>query len=149
MVTTNETHGTRTVPSESRSIADLLRELRDESLLLFRQEVALAKTEMSHKASRTGRNVGYLAAGGLVAFLGAFFILFAVTALIYVGLAEAGLSREIAGWLAPLIVGVVVALIGYALVQKAINTLRNQSYVPERTMQTLQEEKQWVQQKVR
>jgi xanthine/uracil permease len=149
MITSTETHSSRTLPSDNRSIADLLRELRDESVQLFRQEVALAKVEVSHKASQTGRNIGYLAAGGLVAFLGAFFILFAVTALLYAGLAEAGLSREMAGWLSPMIVGVVVALIGYGLVQKAISTLRNQTYVPEKTMQTLQEDKQWVQQKVR
>jgi hypothetical protein len=149
MVTSTETHGTRTLPGDNRSISDLLRELRDEGTLLFRQEIALAKTEVTQKATVAGRNVAYLAAGGLVAFLGAFFILFGVTALLYGGLAAAGLSREVAGWLAPLIVGVVVALIGYALVQKAINTLRHESLVPEQTMQSLQEDKQWVQQKVR
>ena len=148
MVTSTETHGARTLPSDNRGIADLLRELRDEGTLLFRQEIALAKTEVSQKAARAGRNVGYLAAGGLVAFLGAFFILFAVTALIYAGLSAAGLPRDVAGWLAPMMVGVVVALIGYAMVQKAINTLRHESLVPERTMQTLQEDKRWVQQKV-
>jgi TRAP-type C4-dicarboxylate transport system permease small subunit len=149
MVTSTETHGHRTHMGDNRSIADLLRELRDESVMLFRQEVALAKTEVTHKASRTGRNAAYLAAGGLVAFLGAFFILFGVTALIYMGLVAAGLEHIHAGWLSPLIVGIVVALVGYSLVQKAISTLKHESLVPERTVQSLQEDKQWMQAKVR
>src|SRR5690606_13186386 len=149
MVTTTETHGRQTHMGDNRSIADLLRELRDESVNLFRQEVTLAKTEMSQKASRTGRNVGYLAAGGMVAFLGAIFMLFGITALIYMGMVAAGLEHMHAGGLAPMIVGLVVAVIGYSLIQKALSTLKHESLVPEKTAQSLQEDKQWMQAKVR
>ena len=49
--------------SENRSITDLLKDLRDESSRLVRQEVALAKTELSEKAAKLGRNAGYMGAG--------------------------------------------------------------------------------------
>src|SRR5688500_13231286 len=45
-----------TSPPRDRSIADLLKELRDESPMLLRQEVALAKTEMAEKATAYGKN---------------------------------------------------------------------------------------------
>ena len=133
---------------DNRSISSLLRELRDETALLLRQEVALAKTELSEKAARTGRNAAYLAAGGAVACAGAMLLLLAVTAAVAALLNTAGLEWEVWSWLAPLIVGGVVAVVGYGLLQKAISTLKSESPVPEKTTQSLQENKRWLQHKV-
>jgi NADH:ubiquinone oxidoreductase subunit 6 (subunit J) len=131
-----------------RSLTDLLKELRDETMRLFRQEVALAKTEISDKAATTGRNVGYLAAGGLVAYAGALVLLFACVVGLYAALVAADVSHMTAGWLSPLIVGGVVLAIGYALVQKAIATLKSESLTPERTVETIQENTNWIKEKV-
>lgn len=133
---------------DHRTLGTLLRDLRDETTTLLRQEVALAKTEMSEKAAATGRNVGYLAAGGMVLLLGAIFLLLAVTCGVYAALTALDLSPYIAGWLAPLIVGAVVAGIGYVLVQKGLTALKHTSPVPEQTKETLQENKRWLEQKV-
>ena len=130
------------------SVADLFKELRDEGTALFRQEVQLAKQEISEKLSRLGRNVGYLVAGSLVAYAGVIVVLLALSALLYMGLVAAGLSHMVSGWLAPLIVGLVVAIIGFALVKKAQHTLSEESTFPERTAQSLREDKQWMQEKV-
>ena len=128
---------------EERSIGQLLKELRDETTTLLRQEVDLAKTEMSEKASRVGTNLGSLAVGGSVAFLGALALLAAV---VYglTSLLNQFMSVGVAIWLAPLIVGVVLAAIGYSLVKKALATLRQESLTPTRTTQTLQENKEWL-----
>lgn len=148
MVTTTQTRN-RMEPErrDGRGLGDLIKELRDETTMLLRQEVALAKTEMSEKASRTGRNVGYLAAGALVAFLGLVFLVQAVSHAVEVGLQAAGVGAAVAYWAAPLIVGFVIALIGYGLVQKAINVLKHESAVPEKTVHSLKEDKQWLQEK--
>lgn len=97
--------------SRTGSVTDLLKELRDEMTLLIRQEVALAKTEFSEKSARISRNVILAVAGALAAFVGVIFILNSVSALVGIGLIAAGLGEH-AIWLAPLIVGVVVAIIG-------------------------------------
>lgn len=144
----NRLAGQERADGEHRSLVDLLKELRDESMLLFRQEVDLAKTEMSEKASRAGRNVGYLAAGGVVAAMGALILLLGIVVGLYVGLTAAGLSHATAGWLAPLIVGGGVAGIGYGLIQKAITTLKNESLVPERSKASLVADKNWIKEKV-
>src|SRR5215210_1557301 len=128
---------------EERSIGQLLKELRDETTTLLRQEVDLAKTEMSEKASRVGTNLGSLAVGGGVAFLGALALLAAV---IYglTSLLNQFMSVGVAISLAPWIVGLVLAAIGYSLVKKALATLKQESLTPTRTTQTLQENKEWL-----
>lgn len=132
---------------EDRSIGQLLKELRDETTTLLRQEVDLAKTEMGEKASRVGSNLGSLALGGGVAFLGALALLAAV---VYglTSLLDQFMSVGVAIWLAPLIVGLVLAAVGYSLVNKALATLRQESLTPRRTTQTLQENKEWLKSKM-
>lgn len=133
---------------DSRGIGDLLKELRDETTALLKQEVSLAKTEMSEKTSKVGRNVASLGAGGLIAYAGALFILWSLSVLLVIGLEAAGLSEMTAAWLGPMILGVAVALIGYAMLQKGLNTLKHENYVPEKTVETLKEDKEWIQHKV-
>lgn len=133
--------------TDERSLADLIRELRDESGVLLSQQVALAKTEMSEKATVVGRNVGYLIVGAAVAFLAIIFLLLAVTG----GLALMLMATELkmhAIWIAPLIVGVIIAVIAAVMIYKAKLTLENASLVPRKTIETLKDDKQWAQAKV-
>jgi hypothetical protein len=58
------------------------------------------------------------------------------------------LTHYTAGWLAPLVIGAVVAVIGYVFVQKGLSTLKRESLVPGQTIQTVKETKEWVQEKV-
>lgn len=138
------------VPGErkdERSIGQLLKELTHETSTLLKQEVDLAKTEMSEKASRVGTNLGEVAVGGGVALLGAIALLMAV---IY-GLGAIlnnFLSPETASWLAPLIVGGILAAVGYSMIKKALETLKRESLTPEKTTQSLQENKEWLKQKI-
>ena len=129
------------------SIGSLLKELRDETTLLVRQEVALARTEISEKFNKIARNTGYLGAGALVAYSGLTFLLLALTAGIYVAFDAAGLDEH-GLWAAPLIVGAIVSLIGLSMVLKGKNTLQSTSPVPERTIETMKENKEWVREKV-
>lgn len=138
------------VPNErkdDRSLGQLLKELTHETSTLLKQEVDLAKTEMSEKASRVGTNLGAVAVGGAVALLGAIALLLAV---IY-GLGAIlnnFLSPETASWLAPLIVGGILAAVGYSMIKKALETLKRESLTPQKTTQSLQENKEWLKEKI-
>lgn len=135
---------------DDRGIADLLKDLRDETTTLLRQEVALAKTELTEKGSRVGRNVASLAAGGAVAFAGLIFLLTAASNGLSVVLNRAaGLDPDVTVWLGPLVVGLVVTIIGYVLVQKGVSTLKHESIVPEQTVASIQENTQWVKQRAK
>jgi xanthine/uracil permease len=133
---------------DDRSLGQLLRSLTQELSTLMRQEVELAKTEVSEKASRAGANLGALALGGAVAFAGALALLFAVVNGLTTLLVRV-VSAEVAVWLAPLLVGVVLALIGVSMSKKALAALRQEGITPKRTTQSLQENKEWLQEKIK
>ncbi len=132
---------------EERSIGQLLKELTQESSTLLKQEVSLAKTEMSEKASRIGANLGEVAVGGAVALLGAIALLLAA---VYglTSILNNFMNQEVAVWLAPLAVGGILAAVGYSLIQKALATLKQESLTPKRTTQSLQENKEWLKEKI-
>lgn len=124
---------------EERTLGDLFAELSQEVSTLVRQEIQLAKVEMTQKASRAGKNIAFIALGGAVIYAG---FLALVLALI------AGLAEFLAVWLAALLVGLVVAGIGYILVQKGLSELKNINPAPRRTIETLRENKEWVKQQI-
>lgn len=136
--------------TDARSANDLARELAEQAATLIRQEIQLAKMELTEKVSRMGRNLAYIAIGGLVAYGG--FLALVQAAVNGLG---AGIWREnnsriwLAVWLAPLAIGLIVAGIGYVLVQKGITTLKKESVVPEKTMETMRENKQWLEKQVK
>lgn len=128
---------------DDRSLGQILRDLRDETSTLLRQEVDLAKTEMSEKAATVGSNLGSVAVGGAVAFAGALTLLAALT-LGLISLMSELMSRDVAMWLAPLIVGLVLAVVGYSLIKKALQALKQEGLAPRRTTQSLKENKEWL-----
>lgn len=124
---------------DERSLGDLFAELSREVSTLVRQEVHLAKAEVSQKASQAGRNVAFVALGGFIAYAG---FLALIAALIL------GLSEFMAGWLAALLVGLIICAVGYLLVQKGINELKRVNPVPRRTVESLKEDAEWVKQQM-
>jgi uncharacterized membrane protein len=131
-----------------RSATELVKDLRDEVTHLIRKEIELARVEISEKTSRMTRNAAYLATGGAIAFAGLIILLMAASAGLYVGLWAAGLSHATSGWLAPLIVGLIVGIIGYGFVQKAISTFKREPLMPERTRESMEHNKDWIKEKV-
>ncbi|MDQ6693750.1 MAG: phage holin family protein [Chloroflexota bacterium] len=126
-------------PKEDRSLGELFGELSRESSALVRQEMALAKTELTQKAAKVGKDVGFLAVGGAIAYAG---FLALVAALIF------ALASFIPAWLAALIVGLVVAGVGYFLVQKGLSALKQENLAPEQTIDTLKEDTAWAKKQI-
>ncbi|HEY7908054.1 MAG TPA: phage holin family protein [Thermomicrobiales bacterium] len=125
---------------DDRSIGELFGDLMQQTGTLVRQEMKLATTELSDKASRVGKDIGSLAVGGAVAYAG----FLAILAAIIIGLGQLGLTW----WLSALIVGVVVAAIGGLLVQKGLTALKHQNMAPQQTIATLKEDQAWVKEQV-
>jgi uncharacterized membrane protein YqjE len=121
-----------------RSLGDLFGDLTREITTLVRQEIQLARTEMTQKLSHVGKDVGMIAVGGAVAYLG----LMAIMATIVIALAAAGL----AWWASTLLVGVVIVLVGGGMAWAGLNALKQTDLAPRETMATLEENKEWAQQ---
>jgi hypothetical protein len=97
--------------NDKRSLAELTRQLSDQATVLARQEVELAKAEMTMKARRLGIGAGAFGAAGLVGL----FAVGALTATLILALATA-----MDAWLAALIVAAAYGAIAgiFALVGK-------------------------------
>jgi len=132
-------HEARTVPDD-RSLGELFGDLTREMSTLVRQEAELAKTEISQKATRVGKDVGMLAAGGAVAYAGLLALVAAVIAL----LVQAGMTW----WGSALLVGVIVASIGGILVWKGLEALKHEDLAPRETVETIKESAKWTRRQV-
>ena len=128
---------------DDRSLGQILRDLRDETSQLLRQEVDLAKTEMSEKMSRLGsepRVRGNWRRGAVRRVPGPL----AALTLGLIALFSQFMDRDVAMWLAPLLIGGVLAAVGYGMVTKALQALKQEGITPQRTTQSLKENKEWL-----
>jgi hypothetical protein len=134
--------------TQPNSIVGLLHSLRDETTTLLRQEVALAKAELTVNASRMGKHAAAVAGGGFVAYAGVIVLLIGIGQLLGIGLIRAGIDPDIAPWLAPIIVGLVVALIGWGMVAKAKRAMTTNPLAPRKTLESVKTNKEWAQAKL-
>lgn len=125
---------------DERSIGDLFAELASETSNLVRQEVQLAKTELTQKATSAGKDAGYIGAGGALAYAGLLAIIAAVVI---------GLGQLIPMWLSALIVGLLVVGAGYFLIQRGLSGLKRLDPTPRETIQTIKEDVEMVKEQTR
>jgi len=115
----------------------LVRHLTADFKTFMRQEIQLAKTEISEKISSLSKNAVALAAGGLAAYAGLILLLAGVGFLLAYAFEAAGLQPRMALFLGFIAIGILVAGIGGAFLAKAISGFSKGGLTPDRTLQTL------------
>ncbi len=136
-------------PREPYSIGDLFKKLRNETTTLIRQEVELAKVETVEKARVAARNGMLLGVGGTVVAAGGLLVLLGFSFVISDMLVSAmGVGWMHALWMGPLIMGGLTTIVGFILLRQGRIAFKQESVIPERTVQSLQEDQQWVKQKL-
>src|SRR5215207_913267 len=125
---------------ENKPLGDLFGDLATEMSNLVRQEVALARVELSQKAKHVGKNVGYLVVGGAVAYAAELAIIAAIIML---------LARYMPDWGAALLVGIIVAGVGWLLIGKALSALQQTEVTPRQTVETLKEDATWMKEQLK
>jgi hypothetical protein len=120
----------------NRSLASLFSELTREISDLVRQEIALARAEISEKLGQAGMGIALLAAGGVLTVVGLFFL---VQALVFgvAALLSYFMAGETAAWVAPLLVGLLVVVIGWLLISRGRSNLAARNLMPRRTAESL------------
>ena len=116
---------------KGQSLGTLFADLSDKTTSLIRQEITLAKQEVTEKLKRALKDVVFFAIGAFIAYIGL---------LALIAAAALGLSLILPAWVATLIVAVVVLLVGGLLVLAGVNSLRNINLKPERTIETLRDD---------
>ena len=119
-----------------RPIGELLRELSEQTQTLVRQELDLAKAELSQKGKEAGVGAGMFGGAGVFGLL--FLAALSATAVI-------ALDSFMKLWLAALVVALVHAAIAGVLALQGKNRLQNAAPVmPEQTVETVKEDVQWA-----
>jgi uncharacterized membrane protein YqjE len=119
-----------------RPIGELLKQLANETTMLVRQELDLAKAEMREKAGKAGPGFGMWGAAGVIALLAGV----ALTAFLILAL-----DGAMPNWLAALIVGLVYTAIAGVLYLRGKQRVEEAgSPVPEKTIETVKEDVQWA-----
>jgi hypothetical protein len=131
-----------------KPIVMLFREVIDKFRSLLREELLLAKAEVREQAVLAGRNLAWICVGAGLALAALLVFCVALDRGLTV-LFSQFMSPEIAVWLVPLLLGLVLAAIGASLMAKGMKTLREHlNLVPEKTKQTLKEDREWLRQKI-
>ncbi|MEA2431148.1 MAG: hypothetical protein QOI19_1621 [Thermoleophilaceae bacterium] len=119
-----------------RPIGDLLKQLSQETTTLVKQELDLAKAEVTQKGQQAGKGVGMFGGAGVMGFLAlgaltAFFIML--------------LDGAVPNWAAALIVAAVYAVIAGVLALQGRNKVKEATPpVPEQAVESVKEDVQWA-----
>ena len=122
---------------QERSIGELFGQLSQDMTLLVRQEVQLARTEMTEKLSRLTTNLISVGAGGFVAYLGGLALMAALI------LALRDLANISLAWSA-LIVGGILAIVGYVMLQRGLKELKQVELAPRRSVENIKDDVQSI-----
>jgi MFS family permease len=118
-----------------RPFGDLIQQLAKETSTLVRQEIELAKAEVSEKGRQAGKGMGMFGAAGIVALLA----LGALTAA-----AILALDHAVAGWLAALIVAAIYSAAAGLLALAGKGRVQEATPPAPQTMETVKEDIEWA-----
>jgi len=119
-----------------RPLGEVARDLTKDLSLLVRQEIELAKAEMSQKGRTAAPGIGMLGGAGVVALAAAG----ALTAFLILVLAI-----FLPEWLAALIVAAVLGAVAYVLAKQGKERVEEAGKpVPEQTIETVKEDVEWA-----
>jgi Putative Actinobacterial Holin-X, holin superfamily III len=119
-----------------RSIGELFGKLSNETSTLIRQEMALARAELTEKGKEAGKGAGLFGGAGAVGLLGAGALTAGIILL---------LDLAIAAWLAAIIVGLIYVAVAAFLGLKGRDKIQAATPpVPEQTVDTVKEDVEWA-----
>ena len=126
---------------QDRPVGALMGELAEQTSVLVRQELALARAELTEKGRKAGVGAGLIGGGGGLALF-AFGALTAAVILL--------LDKAMAAWLAALVLAVVYGAVAAVLALRGKERIEESTPpVPEQTVETLKEDVEWAKTRTR
>lgn len=127
--------GNGAVDQRDQSIGELLKELSQETSTLVRQELELAKAEVTEKGKQAGVGAGMVGGAGAAGLMA----LIALTlTLIF------AMDTFMKGWLAALIVTLVWGAVAGVLALQGRNRIKEATPPAPQTIETVKEDVQWA-----
>jgi MFS family permease len=124
----------------SRSVGDIVGDIQKDLSTLVRQEIELAKAEVTAQGREAGKAGGLIGGAAVVGLLGAGAIAAFLVLL---------LDKAVVDWLAALIVGVVLVAAAAGLALAGRNRMRRATPPAPQTVETVKEDVQWAKTRTR
>jgi uncharacterized membrane protein YqjE len=127
--------GVRHESSRHESWGELIGDLATQSVGLVRDEIALARRELEQKLKTVQSAAAVVAIGALLALVAALSICAAVII---------ALSEYVGPWQSALIVGLILGMAAGVAVLVGVSRFKRTSLKPEQTIETIEENKEWL-----
>ena len=131
-------------PAETESLTSLVGRLGDDVMQLFDTKLSLLKVEIKEEANAYARGAIALALGGIVAAVGFALLNVAIAFGVSTLFAQTNLSQPARYALGFVLTGVFYLVLGGIVVLATKSRLAKQTLVPNRTVEELRKDKQWL-----
>ena len=131
-------------PTETESLTSLVGRLGDDVMQLFDTKLSLLKVEIKEEANAYARGAIAIALGGIVAAVGFALLNVAIAFGVSTFFAQTTLSQPARYALGFVITGLFYLVIGAIVVLATKSRLAKQGLVPNRTVEELRKDKQWL-----
>ena len=131
-------------PAETESLPSLVGRLGEDVMQLFDTKLSLLKVEIKEEANAYARGAVALALGGIVAAVGFALLNVAIAFGVSTLFAETTLSQPARYALGFVLTGLFYLVIGGIVVLATKSRLSKQGIVPNRTVEELRKDKQWL-----
>ena len=115
----------------------LLGNLKEEVKLFFKGEIKLAKTELSEKVSKMGKNAVSLVIGGFIAYAGVLIFFAGIASIIAYLFERGGMNHTFANFVGFGIMGFIVIALGGVFIIKALSGFKQSNLAPEKAIDSL------------
>ena len=139
---TDDELATRTPDAEN--LPTLFSRLGDDVMQLFNSQLALFKVEIKEEANAYARGVTMIAIGAVIATIGFALLNVAIAFAVSTLFAQANFSQPASYALGFVVTGGFYLLVGAIVVMLMKSRLSRQDLVPQRTVQELRKDKQWL-----
>jgi len=141
-----KTNGTNELATrtDSESLPNLFSRLGDDVMQLFNSQLALFKVEIKEEANAYARGITMIAIGAVIATVGFALLNVAIAFAVSTLFAQANFTQPASYALGFIVTGGFYLLVGAIVVMLMKNRLAGQDLVPQRTVQELRKDKQWL-----
>jgi uncharacterized membrane protein YqjE len=135
---------TALAPKTDESLPSLFSRLGDDIMQLFETKMSLLKVEIKEEANEYARDGIMIGVGGIIAAIGFALLNVALAFGISTLFAEANLSQPAKYAIGFVSAGVLYLIIGTIIISVMKSRLSKQHLVPDRTVEELRKDKQWL-----
>src|SRR5215217_8881681 len=132
------------IRNDADSLPGLFGRLGDDVMQLFNSQLALFKVEIKEEANTYARGITMIAIGAVIATVGFALLNVAIAFAVSTLFAKANFSQPASYALGFVVTGGFYLLVGAVVVMLMKNRLASQDLVPQRTVQELRKDKQWL-----